>query len=107
MPVCSSTAEGGWKMERCVWGRGAALAWSAVLLATTRVFAQGSAIPPVTVGAGVQTSFVHDMPEGGKATSDFLLNSVRLYVNGSATSRIKFMFNTEYDGTGNHVTVLD
>ena len=94
-------------MERCVGGRGAALAWSAVLLVTTTVYAQDTALPPVTVGAGVQTSFVHDIPDGGKSTSDFLLNSVRLYVNGSATSQIKFMFNTEYDGAGNHVTVLD
>jgi hypothetical protein len=93
-------------MERCVWARGAALAWCAVLLATT-VRAQDNPLPPVTVGAGVQTSFVHDIPDGATSTDAFLLNSVRLYVNGSATSRIKFMFNTEYDGAGNHVTVLD
>lgn len=94
-------------MKRSVWRRGAALGWCAVLLVTPAVRAQDGALPPVTVGAGVQTSFVHDMPDGGTSTSDFLLNSVRLYVNGSATSRIKFMFNTEYDGAGNHVTVLD
>jgi hypothetical protein len=28
-------------------------------------------------------------------------------VNGSAAKNIKFMFNTEYDGAGNHLTVLD
>jgi hypothetical protein len=59
------------------------------------------------VGAGAQTSFVHDAPKGGSSSDDFLLNSVRLYVNGSAANKIKFMFNTEYDGAGNHVTVLD
>src|SRR5262249_1952630 len=59
------------------------------------------------VGAGVQTSYVHDAPEGSDASDRFLLNSVRLYVNGSATRKITFMFNTEYDGAGNHVTVLD
>ena len=31
---------------------------------------------------------------------------LRLYVNGSVTDKIKFMFNTEYDGN-NHVNVLD
>jgi hypothetical protein len=79
----------------------------AMLLAAATAHAQDAALPPVTVGAGVQSSFVHDVPDGGTSTSDFLLNSVRLYVNGSATSTIKFMFNTEYDGVGNHVTVLD
>jgi hypothetical protein len=95
-------------MERCVRQRSAALVWGAALLATTTtVQAQEKPLPPVTVGAGVQTSFVHDAPDGGKSTDNFVLNSVRLYVNGAATPLIKFMFNTEYDGAGNHVTVLD
>ena len=69
--------------------------------------AQAQALPPVTVGAGVQTSFVHTEPDGATGTDNFVLNSVRLYVNGSPANKIKFMFNTEYDGAGNHVTVLD
>jgi hypothetical protein len=77
------------------------------LLMVTPVGAQDAPLPPVTVGAGVQTSFVHDAPQTGSSTDDFVLNSVRLYVNGSAAPKIKFMFNTEYDGAGNHVTVLD
>lgn len=93
-------------MDRCVGLSSAALAWSAVLLTTTTALAQTSS-PPVTVGAGMQTSFVHDVPDGASSTDSFVLNSVRLYVDGSATSKIKFMFNTEYDGAGNHVTVLD
>ena len=28
-------------------------------------------------------------------------------MNGPVTNKIKFMFNTEYDGAGNHMTVLD
>jgi hypothetical protein len=32
---------------------------------------------------------------------------LRLYVNGSAAPKIKFMVNTEYDGPSNHVNVLD
>ena len=63
-------------------------------------------LPPVSVGAGVQTSFVHTSPDGGDSTDTFPLNSVRLYVSGSAARKIKYMFNTEYDST-NHVNVLD
>src|SRR5215510_10462420 len=93
-------------MDRCVsrWTMG--LAGGALLLAAVPARAQDK-LPPVTVGAGVQTSFVHDAPEGSDSTNRFLLNSVRLYVNGSATKKITYMFNTEYDGSGNHVTVLD
>lgn len=64
-------------------------------------------LPPVTVGAGVQTSFVHTAPDGGESTDAFPLNSVRLYVNGSAANKIKFMFNTEFDGQTDHLAVLD
>ena len=63
-------------------------------------------VPPVTVGAGAQASFVHDSPDGGTDTDRFLLNSVRLYVNGSPSKNVKLMFNTEYDTT-NRLTVLD
>jgi hypothetical protein len=83
------------------------LASSFSLLIVRPLGAQDAPLPPVTVGAGVQTSFVHDAPQTGSSTDAFALNSVRLYVNGSAASKIKFMFNTEYDGGGNHVTVLD
>jgi hypothetical protein len=62
---------------------------------------------PVSVGAGVQTSFVHTSPDTGSSTDAFALNSVRLYVSGTAAPKTKFMFNTEYDGAGNHVVVLD
>ena len=83
-----------------------ALLASLLLCAATSLRAQDP-LPAVTVGAGVQTSFVHDAPDGADATDAFALNSVRLYVNGSPAKKIKFMFNTEYDGAGNHVTVLD
>src|SRR5579871_5659882 len=43
-------------------------------------------LPPVTIGAGAQTSYVHTAPDGGTSTDTFPLNSVRLYVNGAATS---------------------
>ncbi len=85
----------------------AALTCSALSLTAAPAAAQ--TLPPITIGAGLQTSFVHTVPEpaGAKSTDDFLLNSVRLYVNGPVTDNIKFMFNTEYDGGSNHVGVLD
>jgi hypothetical protein len=65
-------------------------------------------LPPVTVGAGMQTSFVHTDPDGANNSTDrFLLNSARIYLGGSATDKIKFMFNTEYDGGTNRIGVLD
>jgi hypothetical protein len=65
-------------------------------------------LPPIKVGAGMQTSFMHTDPDGPAANTDqFLLNSARLYVNGSVTDKIKFMFNTEYNGATNNVGVLD
>src|SRR6266508_2120077 len=84
-----------------------ALLAGVALLAAAPLSAQDKPLPPVTVGAGVQTSFVHDAPDVGASSDAFLLNSVRLYVSGSPAKKIKFMFNTEYDGAGNHVTVLD
>ena len=69
--------------------------------------AQDAPLPPVTIGGGLQTSFVHDDPDEGDGTDAFKLNSARLYVNGSATKNVKFMFNTEYNGATNDMGVLD
>ena len=44
-------------------------------------------IGPITVGAGLRTSFDHTEPEGGDSTDKFLLDSVRLYVNGPVTDK--------------------
>jgi hypothetical protein len=62
---------------------------------------------PVTVGAGLQTSFVHTGPHVGDSTDQLFLNSIRLYVNGPVTEQIKFMVNTEYEGGTNKVGILD
>ena len=62
---------------------------------------------PVTVGAGLRTEFVSTVPDGGNTNNQFLLDSVRLYVNGPIIDKVKFMFNTEYDGANNKVGVLD
>ncbi|NOT26507.1 MAG: hypothetical protein HOP16_10445 [Acidobacteria bacterium] len=64
-------------------------------------------LPPVSIGAGMQTSFVHTEPDGGDGTDAFVLNSIRLYLSGNATDKIKIMFNTDYDGVDNDVNVLD
>jgi hypothetical protein len=65
-------------------------------------------LPPVSIGAGLRSSFVHTEPDGpADGTDEFLLDSVRLYVNGSVTNKIKIMFNTEYNGSQNDVEVLD
>src|SRR5438874_559604 len=76
------------------------------LLLATPLRAQ-TTLGPVTVGAGLQTSFLHNAPDGATSTDQFQLNSARIYVNGPVTEKIKFMFNTEYDGATNKVGVLD
>ncbi len=62
---------------------------------------------PITVGGGLRTSYVNTEPDGADSTNQFLVNDVRLYVNGPVTDKIKFMFNTDYDGATDHVAVLD
>ena len=51
--------------------------------------------PPVSLGAGLQSSFLHRQADDADATDHFRVNSLRLYVNGSATNNIKFMVNTD------------
>ncbi|MDR3699673.1 MAG: hypothetical protein P4L56_08575 [Candidatus Sulfopaludibacter sp.] len=62
---------------------------------------------PVTVGAGLRTEFETTKPSGGDFNNQFLLDDVRLYINGPITENIKFMFNTDYDGATNKIGVLD
>ena len=90
----------------------AAVLGMTALAAASAVLADDS-LPPVSVGAGMRTSFADEKVDGSsKSTDDFDLDSVRLYVSGSVTNNIKFTFNTEYTGdTGgsdaNKVEVLD
>jgi len=88
------------------------LSWTPVVAASLLLgsvsapsFAQTT--PAVTVGGGVQTSFVHTETDSADSTDTFPLNSVRLYIGGTAAPKIKFMFNTEYNGATNAVGVLD
>src|ERR1700685_1694900 len=62
---------------------------------------------PVTVGAGLRTSFEASQPNGGNTDNQFELNDIRLYVNGPVTPWLKFMFNTDYNGATNSVGILD
>jgi hypothetical protein len=77
-----------------------------VLISAVPLLAQSDQ-PKVTVGGGMRTSFAHSEPDTGQASDKFLFDSGRLYVNGTVTDQIKFMFNTEYDGATNKVGVLD
>jgi hypothetical protein len=63
---------------------------------------------PVSVGAGMRSSFVHTGAQTTTGSTDrFLLDSARIYLNGTVTPVIKFTFNTEYNGVTNAVGVMD
>lgn len=61
----------------------------------------------IKIGAGLRTNYAHTKTEGSDATDKFPLDSIRLYVNGPVTSKVKFMFNSEYNSVTNDVRVLD
>ncbi|HYM09648.1 MAG TPA: hypothetical protein VEU62_02890 [Bryobacterales bacterium] len=62
---------------------------------------------PITVGAGLRTSFVSTQPDTGASTNKFQVDDARIYINGSVYKDIKFMFNTDYDSVTNKIGVLD
>jgi hypothetical protein len=62
---------------------------------------------PITVGAGVQTSYSGANVTNGDFTNTFALNHARLYVSGPVYEDIKFMFNTDYDSVTNKIGILD
>ena len=68
--------------------------------------AQGN-LGPITIGAGLQTSYVHTDTDGSNSTDQFQLNHARIYISGPVTDGIKFMFNTDYDSVTNKIGVLD
>ena len=84
---------------------------AAVMLCGVLGFAQSSfaqnALGPISVGAGLRTSFTHTDPDGGDSSDRFTLDSARIYISGPVVDKVKFMFNTEYDGSTNHIGVLD
>ena len=62
---------------------------------------------PITIGAGLQTSYIHTDPDGGNSTDKFNLDHARIYISGPVIDGIKFMFNTDYDSVTNKIGVLD
>jgi len=86
-----------------------AVAFSALLAAPmSAAFAQVT-LPPISVGAGIRTSFTDTSYDNNASpdVSDFELNSARIYIGGSVTENIKVMFNTEYSGADEDVNVID
>jgi hypothetical protein len=80
------------------------VSWLCVSAASTL---HAQTLPPVTIGAGLRTSVSHTDTDGADGSDSFAIESVRLYVSGSATKNIKFTFNTEYNGASNTVNVMD
>lgn len=74
-------------------------------------------IPPLSVGAGLQTNAFScntgcvysngSITPGSSSVQGFELDSIRLYVNGAVNDTIKMTFNTEYNRGTNAVGVLD
>ena len=69
-------------------------------LPVSSVLAADVTLPPISVGAGVRSSFTHTDSDFGDDISDFELNSARIYISGKATEHISLMFNTEYNTGG-------
>jgi hypothetical protein len=69
--------------------------------------AQGISLPPVTIGAGIQTDFTHTEPDAGESVDRFNLDHARVYINGSVTKNIKVMFNTDYSSVSDDLQILD
>jgi len=63
--------------------------------------------PSLTVGAGIQTSYNHDEPDGAPSLDQFSLNHARLYFSGDITKNISLMLNTDYNNSTNNVEILD
>lgn len=83
------------------------LGTAVLLLPVSNVLAADVTLPPISVGAGVRTSFTNSDPDSGDEVSDFELNSARIYLSGKVTDQISVMFNTEYQGGDEDVNVID
>ena len=65
--------------------------------------------PSVSIGAGIRTSFTDIRYDNNASPNvdDFELNSARIYISGTVTDYLKVMFNTEYNGGDEKVSVID
>ena len=75
------------------------------LLAAAPLYAQST--PSVSVGGGLQTSYVHTSTEDAEDVDRFPVDHARLYVSGKATELVSFMFNTDYYSSDNTFGVMD
>ena len=76
------------------------------LLLPAQSWAQGN-LGPITVGAGLQTSYVHTEPDSGTSSDQFEVDHARLYISGPVIDGIKFQFNTDYDSVTNKIGIMD
>jgi hypothetical protein len=87
---------------------GVALALGAASASWPIAQAAADDLPPVSIGAGVRTSFISsDFDDSASDASDFELNSARIYLSGKVTENISLMFNTEYNGGTENLVVMD
>jgi hypothetical protein len=77
-----------------------ALGIALAALPVGNVLAAEVTLPPISVGAGIRSSFTHTSPDVGDDINDFELNSARIYISGKVTENISLMFNTEYNPNG-------
>ena len=79
-----------------------------VILAALPLGAQTDSFDPTfTVGAGLQTNYQHNAPNGGDSTDQFSLGHARLYFSGDVTKNISAMLNTDYNSATNSMQILD
>ncbi|MFT4046472.1 MAG: hypothetical protein QM661_07205 [Solimonas sp.] len=83
----------------------------AVVGGSAPAFAADVSLPPLSIGAGIRTSFTNTDTQGtADKPNDFSLDSARLYIGGAVTEQIKFTFDTEYNGadtTDSKIQVID
>ncbi len=82
----------------------------AALPVATAQAASTITLPPISIGAGMRTSFTSTNSNAPDAadSNDFALDSVRLYMTGNVMENVKLTFNTEYTGDhDNKVQVMD
>ncbi len=63
--------------------------------------------PTLTVGAGIQGSYMHTDSDSSTSVDQFALDHLRLYFSGDITKNISAMVNTDYSSVTNTMEVLD
>lgn len=61
----------------------------------------------ISIGAGIRTDFTNTEPAIGPDQNDFNLDNIRLYISGPVTKHVSFMFNTDYSGPTDALSVMD